>query len=548
MDFLFIFCISTVAVLLAYTAYKYITRNNRYFDTKPIPSLAPEPIFGSMRHLVLKKVSSTEFIRSIYERFPHDKVFGMFDFGTPVFVVRDPELIKRIAIKDFDHFVNHRPMFGRNTDPNSEALFAKTLFALTDHQWRQMRATLSPAFTGNKMRQMFDLIVGCSVQMVRFYRSQANGAAGGLLPVLELKDVFGRFANDVIATCAFGLEVDSFRVPDNAFFANGKQLINFNRASIMLKVIGYSVFPRLLEKLQVDLFDRDQTKFFAQIIRDTVRLRETEGVVRMDMINLLLKAQKGTLKHTSTEKDEPTLDGFATVEESDVGKLELHRSPFSEMEFIAQCLIFFLAGFDAVSVTLTFLVYELTLNRNVQDKLYVEVLATEKTLTGKPLSYDSLQQMKYMDMVVSEALRKWTTAPFADRVCTRDYVLETDDYQCTIDKGTVVFIPIAAIHHDPLHYPDPERFDPERFNERNRESIRPGTYLPFGIGPRNCIGSRFALMEVKAIVYHLLQCFAFERAPETQVPPPLVKGFAGLGPEKGVYVQFKLRDNKQASD
>uniref|UniRef100_A0A182G075 Uncharacterized protein n=2 Tax=Anopheles albimanus TaxID=7167 RepID=A0A182G075_ANOAL len=548
MDFEVISCTTILVVLLVYAVYKYITRNNRYFETKPIPSLTPEPIFGSTRQLMLSKVSSTEFIRSVYARFPNDKVFGMFDFGTPVFVVRDPELIKRIAIKDFDHFVNHRPMFGRNTEPNSEALFAKTLFALTDQQWRDMRATLSPAFTGNKMRQMFELIVDCSVQMVRFYRSQA-AEAGGQLPVLELKDVFARFANDVIATCAFGLEVNSFREPDNAFFANGKQLVNFKRASIFLKMIGYSLFPRLLEKLQVDLFDREQTQFFVRIIRDTVRARETAGVVRMDMIQLLLKAQKGTLKHTGADKEEPTVDGFATVEESDVGKADPHqRSPISEMELIAQCLIFFLAGFDAVSATLTFLVYELALNRDVQDKLYEEIVATEQMLAGKPLSYDRLQRMRYMDMVVSESLRKWTTAPFADRVCTRDYVLETDEYQCTIDKGTVVFLPMAAIHHDPQYYPAPERFDPERFNEQNRANIRPGTYLPFGVGPRSCIGSRFALMEVKAIVYHLLQSFSFERAPETQVPPKLLKGFAGLGLDKGLYLQFKVRDAGQASN
>ncbi|XP_052871143.1 cytochrome P450 9b2-like [Anopheles cruzii] len=146
--------------------------------------------------------------------------------------------------------------------------------------------------------------------------------------------------------------------------------------------------------------------------------------------------------------------------------------------------------------------------------------------------------MKYMDMVASESLRKWSSAPFVDRLCTRDYVLATGDdgAEVTIDKGTVVFIPISGIHHDPRYYSDLERF-----GESARDNITPGTYLPFGIGPRNCIGSRFALMELKAIVYHLLLEFSFERCPETQVLPQLAKGFMGLRLEKGIQIEFRPR-------
>ncbi|XP_058065467.1 probable cytochrome P450 9f2 [Anopheles bellator] len=534
------FLLSTVGVLLVYRVYAYLTRNNRYFDGKPIPHLAPEPLFGNVRQLLLKQVSSTEFIRSIYDRFPQEKVFGMFDFRTPVFVVRDPELIKRIAIKDFDHFVNHRPMFGRNTDPDSDALFAKTLFALTDGQWRQMRATLSPAFTGTKMRQMFDLITECSVQMVQHFRQQSSDAGR----VYEMKEVFARFANDVIATCAFGLKVDSFRDASNAFFANGKQLVNFNRIGVIVKAIGYSMVPWLMERLEVDLFDRQQTRFFGSIIQETVRRRKADGIVRPDMVHLLMRAQQGTLKHGEQQEEDRSDEGFATVQESEVGRTDIgDRRPISDMELVAQCLIFFLAGFDGVSASLAFLSYELALNPGVQEKLHAEALATRQSLNGKPLTYDVLQRMKYMDMVVSESLRKWSSAPFVDRLCTRDYVLSIGDdgTEFTIDKGTVVFIPISGIHHDPRYYPDPDRFDPERFGETARDNIIPGTYLPFGIGPRNCIGSRFALMEVKAIIYHLLLEFSFERCAETQVPPPLAKGFMGLGLEKGIQIEFRPR-------
>lgn len=529
-----------VAILGA--VYYYITKGNKYFHDKPIPSMAAEPLFGSTRRLMMKKTSFHEFIVSIYNKYPLVKVFGMLDTMTPVFVVRDPELIKRIGVKDFDHFANHRPAFGNSDDTHSKALFSKTLVALNDQRWRDMRATLSPAFTGSKMRQMFDLIVECSTNMVQYYNSEIR-SNGGVPREYEMKDVFTRFANDVIATCAFGIKVDSMKNAENDFYTNGKKMMAFNRPTVMFRMIGFRVVPKLMRWLDMDLFDREQNDFFTEIIRDTVRTREAQGIIRPDMVNLLMQARKGALKHQKAVEEREEVKGFATVEESEVGQTQVSKGmQMTEMEMVAQCLIFFLAGFDTVSTCLTFLTHELTINRDVQDKLYEEILETSKSLNGGQLTYDAVQGMRYMDMVVSEALRMWAPAPATDRLCIRDYVVDDGDrLKFTIDKGTVVFIPIAGLHHDPKYYPNPSKFDPERFNEENRDKINPSTYLPFGIGPRNCIGSRFALMEVKAIIYYMLLEFSFERTPNTQVPLQLGKGFAGMRTEKGVFVEFRPR-------
>ncbi|XP_058065806.1 probable cytochrome P450 9f2 [Anopheles bellator] len=522
------------------TVYYYLTKNNKYFHDKPIPSLAVEPLFGSTRRLMLKKTSFHDFIMDVYNKFPTVKVFGMFDTITPVFVVRDPELIKRITVKDFDYFVNHRQAFGSSDDPNSTTLFGKTLIALQDQKWRDMRATLSPAFTGSKMRQMFDLIVECSTNMVKYYQGEVRNKGGP--QEHEMKDVFTRFTNDVIATCAFGIKVDSLRNADNDFYTNGTKMMAFNRTSVLVKVFLLRLMPKLMAKIGIDVFDREQSHYFTEIIRDTVRTRDAHGIVRPDMVNLLMQARKGALKYQQEAAEQAT--GFATVLESEVGQTHTGEKglDMTEMEMVAQCLIFFLAGFDTVSTCLTFLSHELTINRDVQDKLYQEVLETKESLGDGPLTYDAVNKMRYMDMVVSEALRMWSPAPATDRECIRDYVVDDGEgLKFTIDKGTVIFLPISGLHHDPRYYPNPNKFDPERFNEENRDKINPGAYLPFGIGPRNCIGSRFALMEVKAIVYYMLLAFSFERTPNTQVPLKIAKGFAGMRSEKGVFVEFRPR-------
>uniref|UniRef100_A0A8D8BAU1 Probable cytochrome P450 9f2 n=1 Tax=Culex pipiens TaxID=7175 RepID=A0A8D8BAU1_CULPI len=528
-----VYLLALVAVVAWF--YRKLTKNNDYFHGKPIPSMAVKPLFGSTAPLMLKKYSFTDYIKMIYDKYEGVKVFGLFDTTQAMFVLRDPELIKKVAVKDFDHFVDRRPVFGDNANQNSNVLFSKTLVGMTDQKWRDMRATLSPAFTGSKMRAMFDLMTEYTGQMIDIVRSEATGT--GYVDQ-ELKDFFTRIANDIIATCAFGLKVESVQDRDNEFYTMGKKMMNFNRLIILLRVFAFRFFPGIMGKLGVDIVDREQLQYFSKIIRDTVGTREAHGIVRPDMIQLLMQARKGTLKHQ--EETNESSAGFATVEESHVGKVATGKA-MTEPEFIAQCLIFFLAGFDTISTGFMFMAYELALNQDVQQKLYEEAVATNKQLGGKPLTYDALQKMTYMDMVVSESLRVWPV-PAIDRLCVRDYVLDDGEgLKFTIDKGSCVWFPVHGIHHDPKYYPNPGKFDPERFSEANKGNINPAAYLPFGVGPRNCIGSRFALMEIKAIMYQLMLNFSFERTEKTQVPIQLTKGFVGLASEKGVHLRLKLR-------
>lgn len=91
----------------------------------------------------------------------------------------------------------------------------------------------------------------------------------------------------------------------------------------------------------------------------------------------------------------------------------------------------------------------------------------------------------------AETLRKWPPAVAMDRVCTSPYTMKVDGKTHKFNVGDIIWVPVFGIHRDERYYPDPEKFDPERFNEENKRNIHPETYLPFGVGPRNCIGSRY---------------------------------------------------------
>ncbi|XP_055619256.1 cytochrome P450 9e2-like [Toxorhynchites rutilus septentrionalis] len=520
--------------LLLTLVYYQLTKNKNYFRNKPIPTLPSKLLFGSTGPLMLRQISFAGFIESIYNVFPCAKIIGMFDIVTPVFVVRDPELIKRVMVRDFDHFADQVPVFGSNEYDHPNLLVARSLSFLDCQRWKSMRATVSPAFTGSKMRQMYELIVECSENAVQHYLEETRARGP---QVYEMKNIFTRYASDVIASCTFGIQTNSSKDPETELYVMGKDMMNFKKISAVLKLIGFRVCPWLMARLGIDIFAERYNSHFKSLIFATIKEREGKGFFRRDLIQLLLQAKNGQLKACPQEKEQN--EGFATAQEATVGTAQ---KTLSDTEIVAQCLIFFLAGYETVSTSLLFLTYELAINPEVQNRLHVEVMDTHASLDGKPLSYDAMQRMKYMDMVVTEVLRKWPPLPASDRMCVKDYTLDDGNgLSFTIDKGTALWVPIRALHHDPKYFPNPDLFDPERFNDERKGSVDPATFIPFGIGPRNCIGSRFGLAMMKTIVYYLLLHFSIERTAKTQVPPVLTKGFVEVIPENGVHLEFRPR-------
>lgn len=212
-------------------------------------------------------------------------------------------------------------------------------------------------------------------------------------------------------------------------------------------------------------------------------------------------------------------------------------------DLASQCILFFLAGFNGVAMFLCFVTHALAIHPDVQVRLHQEIQDVEKTLNGKPVTYDIIQRMKYLDMVISETLRMWPLAPAGDRVCNKPYVMENyngDKVQVNVGDG--IWLPTSGIHHDPQYFPEPEKFDPERFNDDNKHNISADVYTPFGTGPRNCIGNRFALMEGKAIIYRLVSEFEIERCARTQHPLKLKAATINVEAKNGFWVAIKSRN------
>lgn len=174
---------------------------------------------------------------------------------------------------------------------------------------------------------------------------------------------------------------------------------------------------------------------------------------------------------------------------------------------VAQAITFFMAGFETTSNLVGFALYELSLRQDCQDELRKEIFEAFPDDDTDFITFDKIQQMKFLDMVIAgefsiendlvyhsnnlslfflETLRRYPFGPFLNRKCKEDYVIEQTGFK--VEKGTPLLIPLDGIHFDPSYYKDPEKFEPERFRDGYKHLQNSCVYMPFGIGPRNCIG------------------------------------------------------------
>lgn len=195
-------------------------------------------------------------------------------------------------------------------------------------------------------------------------------------------------------------------------------------------------------------------------------------------------------------------------------KFNSSNKKLSENEVISQAFGFLMAGYETTATALTYATYELALNPDVQEKLRDEVNASLNS-NGK-IDYEVLCRLPYLDAVISETLRNHSPAIKIMRLATQEYTV--GDTGITVYPGQQVEVPIYAIHHDERYYENPFKFDPERFMPHNRHKLVPYTYLPFGAGPRNCIGMRFSLLETKLTLAQLVRRYKLFKCNETDVP------------------------------
>ncbi|XP_049766409.1 cytochrome P450 6a2-like [Schistocerca cancellata] len=500
--------------LLLLVVYHHVTAQFDYWACRGVPYLKPEPFFGNIRDFVLMRKSYAEVFGRLYNDSDPHPVVGFFFQARPALLVRDPEMVKLVLIKDFAHFPSRYQVSDARTTP-----MALNLFHVGSRTWRPLRTKLSPTFTSGRIKAMFPLLAECAAQL-QASTDAALADAHGAGAVLEMRDALAKFSTDVIGTCAFGLQCNALQDPDSTFREIGRKMFKPRKSTMALRFL-YGGVP-FLQRFKGKFTGDAVSDFFLELVRQTVDERLEKDIKRNDFLDLLIQLkQKGHLEG----------DAHALVQTEE-------SIEFTHELMTAQCFVFFAAGFETSSTTMSFCLHELAVHQDVQERVRAEVDAVVRK-HGGAITYDAIQDMTYLDQVVAETLRMYPPLPFLDRVCEVPYKLPGSG--AVIEPGTRVFIPVCGLHSDPRYFPQPDKFDPERFSEQNKASINRNAYLPFGEGPRNCIGMRFGQLQTKVGLASMLQKFRFETCDQTAVPPRLAPLSFVMAPVGGVFLRVTRR-------
>ena len=276
-------------------------------------------------------------------------------------------------------------------------------------------------------------------------------------------DWFSKLTLEVILSTAFGVDAKIQKGENEEMIEKAKALF---KVPGILRHLARLPFGNLVSQL-LGRFRQNQPKHFEGVEGEIIKSRRQQGP----------SARKDLLQLTMNANDETTVEGVSRL---------------SDDEIEAQSIIFLLAGYETSSNTLAFTLYHLAVNPDVQEKLRKEINKALESSAEKPL-YEVAQNIEYLDCVINEAQRLCPPAPEVNRECYEDYDLDG----IHIPAGTEVINPIYALHHDPDAWEEPEQFDPERFQGSSKDPRQAFQFLPFGAGPRNCIGMRFALLQIK---------------------------------------------------
>ncbi|GBP59919.1 Cytochrome P450 6B7 [Eumeta japonica] len=222
---------------------------------------------------------------------------------------------------------------------------------------------------------------------------------------------------------------------------------------------------------------------------------------RNDFIDLLLSLkEKGKIVGESIEN----FNADGTPKES---QLEL-----DDMLMAAQVFVFFAAGFETSSSATSYTLHQLAFHPEEQKKVQDEIDEVLSRYDNK-LCYDAIREMKYLEMAFLESMRLFPSLGFLIRKCAKTYTLPGTNV--TIDKDVSAIIPVQALHTDEKYFEDPDKFMPERFSTERINDIKKHVFLPFGEGPRVCIGERLGHMQSLAGLAALLHKYSVEPAPTT---------------------------------
>ncbi|CAH1174260.1 unnamed protein product [Phaedon cochleariae] len=480
----------------------FVKKNLSYWVERGVPGPQPLPIVGNIGRNILGKVSQGQIFTDIYRTYQEYSFVGIFRGTVPYLLVRDPDFIRNIIVKDFKHFQENNVAVNEDVDP----IFARNPFVIKDIAvWKLKRAQLISCFSSGKMKRYYPLLEESAMKMIKYIENQLRTSAP-----LECRELSVRFSLESVASCVFGIDGKCFEEDYPKFREMADEVLSPRGLLRGLKLTLILSWPSLAKPLKMKFVSKEVEDKLFGTVRMSLKLRKENNVVRNDFLDYL-------------------------------SQLSSNTESFSEMDLIGHAASFFSGGYETTSRAMGFFIFELAMNPECQDKLRQEIIHSYEE-NGNKFSYESINEMRYLDACFNENMRKNAISHYMTKVCTERYTFtptnpEYKKMSVTLEPGTPIIIPLRGLLSDPKYWNSPEKFVPERFLDR--DSVHKFTYLPFGEGPRICIGQRFGTTQLKVVIAHLLKNFVLEVNSKTQFPVKYNPFHILLTPVEGLWINLR---------
>lgn len=458
------------------------------FHMKQSPAFPP-PMKGKAGLLKLFFKKSRSWMDGLYDRSYGMKMGEIKMPGMHLYMVNQPDLVQRIMVEDVRDYPKHH-MMGDILEP----LLGESIFTTNGNQWRKQRDMLDPSFEMARVNVVFDLMRAAVEGMMQ------RLSALDLSQPVDIDAEMTYVTADIIFRTILSVSIEGDEA--KRIFEDFVLFQKESPKAALRRVFGlprWWPFGRRGEALRLKA-GRDIRAAIANVIRP-----------RYDAL------QAGEV---GEEKD--ILASILVAIDVDTGK------PFTFDEIVDQVAMLFLAGHETSASALMWSLYLLSLSPDIQENAAAEVIAQSH------IDIAAIRKMTKIRDIFREALRLYPPVGFFARETAKDSVMRKKNMR----KGALVVVAPWLIHRHREYWDNPNDFDPARFTSGKLKTPLKDSYLPFGMGPRVCIGLAFAMQEASLILATLLKHYRF--APVKGFTPQPV-GRITIRSDNGMWLMMEKR-------
>ncbi|CAB4266066.1 unnamed protein product [Prunus armeniaca] len=503
---------TVLAILAGVLGYLY----GPYWGVRRVPSPPTIPLVG---HLPLLAKYGPDVFSVLAKQY--GPIFRFHMGRQPLIIVADAELCREVGIKKFKDIQNRSIPSPISASP----LHQKGLFFTRDKRWSAMRNTILSVYQPSHL-------VSLVPTMQSFIESATEKLGSSKEEDITFSNLSLRLTTDVIGQAAFGVNFGLSKPQSISDSINkqigGSQDINNDEVSDFINQHIYST-----TQLKMDLSGSLSIilGLLVPILQEPFRqiLKRIPGTMdwKVERTNRKLSGRLDEIVGKKMrDRDRGSKDFLSLIMNARESET-VSKNVFTPDYISAATYEHLLAGSATTAFTLSSIVYLVAGHPEVEEKLLAEIDGFGPP-DQMPTAHDLQHKFPYIDQVIKEAMRFYMVSPLVARETSRQ--VEIGGY--LLPKGTWVWLALGVLAKDPKNFPEPDKFRPERFDPSCKEvkQRHPYAFIPFGIGPRSCIGQKFSLQELKLSLIHLYRNYVFRHSPGMEKPLQL---------EYGIVLNFK---------